>query len=99
MAGRASAKDAERQTLARQHVITIDYASPDPAFAALVGHTFAQAYIDTKIGIVGRAGRAICQMVRKGARICATGLEVAQTRLSKYQQEKGIVASDERLGQ
>lgn len=79
------------------NVIVIDYASPDPAFAALVANTFAQAYIDTNIELSVEPAGQYAKWFGQQSKDLRDRLEVAQTRLSKYQQEKGIVASDERL--
>lgn len=79
------------------NVININFTGLDPAFSAAVANAFAQAYIDTSIEMRVEPARqygAWFQERQKGLR---ADLEKAQARLSVYQQEKGIVVTDERM--
>lgn len=79
------------------NVIIIDYASPDPAFAALAANAYAQAYIDTNIDLMVEPAGQYAHWFGQQSNELRDRLETAQTLLSKYQQSHGIVATDERL--
>jgi len=79
------------------NVINIAYKSPDPRFAAALANAFAQAYIATTLELrvdPAQNFRNFFDTQTQGAR---DALEKAQGRLSAYQQQKGIIATDERL--
>lgn len=79
------------------NVVVIDYVSPDPAFAALAANAYAQAYIDTNIDLVVEPAAQYAHWFGQQGKDLRDRLETAQALLSKYQQNKGIVATDERL--
>jgi uncharacterized protein involved in exopolysaccharide biosynthesis len=79
------------------NVINIAYVSREPAFAAAAANAFAQAAIDTAIEMQVEPARQSASWFQEQTKALRTNLEQAQARLSKYQQEKGIVVSDERL--
>lgn len=79
------------------NVIAIAYKAPDPRFAAGLANAFAQAYIATTLELrvdPAQSFRKFFDVQTKDAR---EALEKAQRRLSAYQQDKGIIATDERL--
>lgn len=79
------------------NVITIGYKAPDPRFAAGLANAFAQAYIATTLELrvdPAQNFRRLFDIQTKDAR---DNLERAQKKLSAYQQQKGIIATDERL--
>ena len=79
------------------NVIAIAYKSPDPRFAAALANAFAQAYIATTLELrvdPAQNFRKFFDVQTQGAR---DALEKAQSRLSAYQRQHGIIASDERL--
>lgn len=79
------------------NVIEIAYTSKDPAFSAVIANAFAQAYIDTAIELKVEPARHYARWFHEQGAISRDALEKAQSRLSDYQQAKGIVANDERL--
>jgi chain length determinant protein EpsF len=79
------------------NVISIGYKAADPAFAAAIANAFAQAYIDTTIELKVGPAKQYARWFEEQGKMLRDNLEKAQNRLSEYQQQKGIVASDERL--
>ncbi len=78
-------------------VITISYKAADPRFAAGLANAFVQAYIDTTLELRVDPARLYSSFFETRSGEAREALERAQSKLSKFQQEKGIVASDERL--
>ncbi|MEY3272011.1 MAG: hypothetical protein RLZZ341_912 [Pseudomonadota bacterium] len=78
-------------------VITITYRAADPRFAAGVANAFVQAYIDTTLELRVDPARNYQQFFENRAREARDKLEAAQSRVSAFQKEKGIIATDERL--
>ncbi|TMH13131.1 MAG: chain length determinant protein EpsF [Betaproteobacteria bacterium] len=81
------------------NVINITFASPDAAFAAGAANAFAQAYMDVSVELRVEPARQSATWLDEQSKVLRANLEQAQSRLSKFQQEKGIVVSDERLDQ
>jgi chain length determinant protein EpsF len=79
------------------NVISITYKAPDPTLAAAVANAFAQAYIDTNIELKVEPARQYAGWFEGRSKELRENLEKAQKRLIDYQQEHGILASDERL--
>ena len=79
------------------YLVRITYTAPNPEFSAAVANAFAQGYLATvhelKAGPAKQDTREFDEQI-KGLR---QNLEQAETKLAKFQQEKGIVATDERL--
>jgi chain length determinant protein EpsF len=78
-------------------VLTINFRGNDPQFVSAVANAFAYAYLDMsvqlKINPVQQASGYITTQI-KGLR---DKYELAQSRLSKYQQENNIYSADNRL--
>lgn len=79
------------------NVINIEFSGNDPNFVAAVANAFAQAYIDVNLGLRVEPARQNAIWFEDQTKIARDKLEKAQQALSVYQQEKGIVATDERL--
>lgn len=79
------------------NVINIAYRSPEPTFAAAVANAFAQAYIATTLELRTNPAQNFKNFFDLQTRDARESLEKAQSKLSAYQQEKGIIATDERL--
>jgi succinoglycan biosynthesis transport protein ExoP len=79
------------------NVINISYKAVDPGFAAVIANAFAQAYIDTTIELKVEPAKRYARWFEEQGKTLRDHLEKAQNRLSEYQQQKGIVASEERL--
>lgn len=81
------------------NIIGIQFTSPDPVFAAAAANAFAQAAIDVSIELRVEPARQSAAWFDEQTKELRVNLEQAQARLSQYQQEKGIVISDERVDQ
>jgi len=79
------------------NVIQINYRSPDPRFAAGLANAFAQAYIATTLELRVDPAKQFSAFFVTQSKDARTALETAQTKLSAYQRDKGIIAADERL--
>lgn len=78
-------------------VIAVSYRSPDPRFAAALANAFVQAYIDTSLELRVDPARQYSSFFETRSRESRETLEAAQARLSTFQKDKNIIASDERL--
>jgi chain length determinant protein EpsF len=78
-------------------IVSIAFTSADPVFAATVANAFAQAYIDATIELKVEPARQYARWFGEQGKVLRENLEKAQARISAFQQEKGIVANDERL--
>lgn len=79
------------------NVIEIYYTSPDPAAAARIANAFAKAYIDTNLELRVEPARQYAEWFEVQTKTQREKLEAAQKALSDYQQQTGIVATDQRL--
>lgn len=78
-------------------VINVAYVATDPKFAAALSNAFVQAYIDTTLELRVEPARRFGALFDEQATQLREKLEQAQNKLSAYQREKGIVATDDRL--
>jgi len=81
------------------NVISISFASQDAAFAASAANAFAQAYMDVSVELRIEPARQSAVFLDEQVKLLRTNLEAAQAKLSKFQQDKGIIVNDERLDQ
>jgi succinoglycan biosynthesis transport protein ExoP len=79
------------------NVIEIRFTGADPDFAAAVANAFAQAYIDTNIDLRVEPARQYATWFDSQIKLQRERLESAQKALSDYQQQTGIVVTDDRL--
>ena len=79
------------------NVINVSYTAPDPDFASAVANAFVKAYIDTTLDLRVEPAKLYNSFFDDRAKDLREALEKAQTRLSAYQREKGILVNDERL--
>jgi chain length determinant protein EpsF len=79
------------------NVININFTGLDAGFSAAVANAFAQAYIDTSIEMRVEPARQYTAWFQERQKGLRADLEKAQAKLSAYQQEKGIVVTDERM--
>lgn len=80
----------------RSSVVKVSYSAPDGRFAALIANAFAQAYIDTNLELRVEPARQSSQWFTGQLKQLRENLEKAQTRLTAYQKDHGIVSVDER---
>lgn len=75
-------------------VLQISYTGLDPNMAAKVANGFASAYLQTAIDLKVQPSQRTAVYFDGQVRQLRDKLEEAQQRLSKYQQENGIVSTD-----
>lgn len=79
------------------NVLTISYQGADPAFAAAVANAYAEAYIEASVELKVEPARQYAQWFGDQAKVLRENLEKAQSRLSEFQQKKGIVVTEEAM--
>lgn len=78
-------------------VININYKGADPAFAAGLANAFAKAYLDTVLELRVDPAKQYSSFFDARAKEARDALEKAQTKLSDFQRESGVVMTDERM--
>ncbi|MDQ2736765.1 MAG: chain length determinant protein EpsF, partial [Pseudomonadota bacterium] len=81
------------------NVLNLSFSAPDAVFAQAAANAFAQAYMDVSVELRVAPARQSASFLDEQSKALRATLEQAQSKLSKYQQSKGIVVSDERLDQ
>lgn len=79
------------------NVISISYTAIDPRFAAALANAFVEAYIAVNLDLRTEPAKQFGTMFEIQNKQLRERLEHAQSRLSAYQKEKGLIATDERL--
>jgi protein tyrosine kinase modulator len=79
------------------NVLGIEYTAVDPGFAAAVANAFAQAYVDAMVEMRVEPAKQYARWFGEQSKTLREGMERAQAKLSEFQQQKGIVAKEERL--
>ena len=77
-------------------VVQISFRSSDPRFAALVANGFAKAYIDTTLELRVEPNQRTAAWFDGQLKGLRANLENAQAKLTEYQRDKKIAATDER---
>jgi len=78
-------------------LINVSYKAPDPRFAAGMANAFVQAYIETSLQLRVDPARQYSNFFETRSKEAREALEKAQSKVSAFQSEKGIIANDERL--
>ena len=78
-------------------LIKVSYSSPDPGFSAAAANAFVQSYRDTLLQLRVQPAQQSTKWFDEQVSDLKRNLEQAEAKLSKFQQEKGIVATDEKL--
>lgn len=78
-------------------VVEISFKGSDPAFAAAVANAFAEEYQKLSIQLRVEPMKQASTYFNDQLKLLRDNVEVTQARLSKYQQEHGIVSVDNRL--
>ncbi|GIZ52504.1 chain length determinant protein EpsF [Noviherbaspirillum aridicola] len=78
-------------------VIEITFKNQSPEFAALVANAFAAEYQQTALQLKVEPLRRASTFFNEQIKTLRENLEAAQGKLSKYQQENGLVSVDNRL--
>jgi chain length determinant protein EpsF len=81
------------------NLITVWFTAGDPIFAQAAANAFAQAYMDISVDLRVAPARQSAAFLEGQSNTLRAKLEKAQATLSKFQQERGIVVTDERLDQ
>ncbi len=79
------------------NVITIGYRSADPRFAATASNAYVQAYLETSIELRVDPARQYSGFFTDQQKAARQELEAAQTKLSNFQKEKGIIGTDDKF--
>lgn len=90
-------KKLDVQPSRESSVITISFEGTDPKFAAIIANAFAQSYVHTNLELKVEPARQSTAWYDAQVKQLRDKLEEAQTKLSDYQREKGLVASEERI--
>jgi chain length determinant protein EpsF len=77
--------------------IHISYTGNDPRFAAAVANAFVRSYITTNLELKIAPARQTSAFFGEQIKTLQDNLENAQSKLSAYQRQHGIIATDERL--
>ncbi len=78
-------------------VINISFRAPDARFAAGMANAFVQAYIETAVDLRVDPAKQYSAFFETRAKEARETLEKAQSRLSAFQRESGVVMTDERM--
>lgn len=89
-------KDLEALPTRDSNVITVSYTSKDAEFAAQVVNAWVQAYVDTTLELRVDPARQYSSFFDTYGKQLREDLEKAQARLSSFQREHALVATDER---
>lgn len=71
-------------------VLEISFNGADPVFVSTVANAFANAYIDTSLQLKVEPAQKAATFLGEQTKDLRANLEAAQTKMSKYQQEKGV---------
>jgi succinoglycan biosynthesis transport protein ExoP len=78
-------------------LIRVTYSSSDPEFSAAAANAFVRAYQDTMLQLRVQPAKQTTKWFDEQVRELKRNLELAEAKLAKFQQAKGIVATDERM--
>ena len=81
------------------NIINLSYSAPDPVFAQSAVNAFAQAYMDVSVELRVAPAKQSASFLDEQTKVLRANLEAAMSKLSKFQQERGIIVSDERFDQ
>jgi len=79
------------------NTMTLEFTNPSPEFAANAANAYAHAYLEASVDLKVDPSRSFASWFSEKAKQERARLEAAQARLSQFQQESGIVVTDERL--
>ncbi len=94
---RALTYDLDVEPRFNSRIVEVSYTSTDRAIAALLANRFAEAYIGVNLEMTIDPARKTSAWFDEQLKSLRKKLELAQSALTAYQQEQGIVTSDERL--
>jgi succinoglycan biosynthesis transport protein ExoP len=78
------------------NVVTLVFSDENPKMAAAVVNGFAKAYVDTSLELRTEPSREAAAWFEDQLKGLRTSVSQAQSKLTAYQKEKGIISTDER---
>ena len=90
-------KNLDVRPARESNVINISYTGSEPEVVAQTANAFAQAYLEINLALKTEPARLYAEWFDEQTKSSRAKLEVAQSRLSDYQQKAGIVSTDERV--
>ncbi|MGC4062608.1 MAG: chain length determinant protein EpsF [Aquabacterium sp.] len=79
------------------NVITVTYSAADPNFASAMTNAFVQSYLDTTMDLRATPAKQYNSFFDNNAKQLKAQLETAQTKLSEFQRNQELIATDERV--
>ena len=79
------------------NILTLEFTNPSAEFAAAAVNAYAKAYLEASVDLKVDPTRNYAEWFADRSRQARGRLEEAQDRLSQFQRENGIVATDERM--
>jgi chain length determinant protein EpsF len=79
------------------NLLSVEYSSSDPKFAAEVANAFAKAYLAVSLELRNQPTREAAEWFEDQLKGLRTRVTQAQNKLTAYQKDKGLIAADERL--
>lgn len=79
------------------NVLMVTYKSPQPEAAAAFANAFVKAYVGTTLELRVDPARQYAGYFEQQSKAALDKLEAAKTKLSAYEREHGILATDERM--
>ncbi|MGZ5038651.1 MAG: chain length determinant protein EpsF [Usitatibacter sp.] len=83
--------------VSQSSVIGVTYSASDAKYAAAVANAFAKAYVDTTLNLRVQPAQQAAAWFDEQLKGLRSQFEQAQMRLAKFQREKGIMTTDERV--
>lgn len=77
------------------NMIELSVEDRDPVWASRIANEFARSYMETSVQIQTEPQRGKTKFFGEQASIARAELEAAQSKLTRFQQEKGITSADE----
>lgn len=78
-------------------VFNVSFTGSDPQFASTLVNEFVRAYIEVNVELRSSPAKQFTSMFNQQQQEARDKLEAAQRKLSAFQQQKGIIATDERI--
>ncbi len=79
------------------NMITINFKGADPAFVATMANAFARAYQEMSIRLTVEPSQQAAAYLTNQINVLRDRLDMAQKKVSRFQQEEGIIDVDNRL--
>jgi polysaccharide biosynthesis transport protein len=93
----ALVRNLEVKPSRESNIISIGYSSVDAGFSAALANAFVQAYVDTALELRVDPARQYNSFFDARAKQLREDLETAQSKVSAYQNSKGLLATDGRF--